>query len=95
MPYSYIKKFKAVEDDKVTLLSEVKLSEDSGEKASTPEDPINKALMAEEDDDKQPKKEESDDTVLPQETQNQDSDGTYMDLDQETEDAFAPAPPDP
>ena len=41
----------AVEDDKVTL------SEDSGEKALTPEDLINKVLMADEGDDKVTKKE--------------------------------------
>ena len=88
----------AVEDDKVTL------SEDSGEKALTPEDLINKVLMADEGADKVTKKEEWEESVfrpsilanppgwsIDNETQNQESDVFLETLSsQETEHARAP-----
>ena len=89
----------AVEDDKVTL------SEDSGEKALTPEDLINKVLMADEGDDKVTKKEEWEESVfrpsilanppagwsIDNETQNQESDVFLETLSsQEIEHARAP-----
>ena len=89
----------SVEDDKVTL------SEDSGEKALTPEDLINKVLMADEGDDKVTKKEEWEESVfrpsilanppagwsIDNETQNQESDVFLETLSsQETEHARAP-----